>query len=34
MMVPSPLNRVTEFPNNITDIHIRNARLTVLATLN
>lgn len=34
MIVPSPLKRVIEFPNNIIDIHMRNARLTVLATLN
>jgi len=33
MIVPSPLNIVIELPNNITDIHIRNARLTVFATL-
>lgn len=34
MAVPSPLKRVIEFPNKIIDIHMRNARLTVLATLN
>lgn len=34
MIVPSPLKRVIEFPNNNIDIHMRNARLTVLATLN
>jgi len=34
MIVPSPLKTVIEFPNNIIDIHIRNARLTVLVTLN
>lgn len=34
MTVPRPLKRVIEFPNNIIDIHMRNARLTVLATLN
>lgn len=33
MIVPKPLNKVMEFPNNIIDIHMRNARLTVLATL-
>lgn len=34
MIVPRPLKRVIEFPNNITDIQMRNARFTVLATLN
>jgi len=34
MTVPSPLKRVIEFPNKIIDIHMRKARLTVLATLN
>ena len=33
MIVPSPLRNVTGLPNSITEIQIRNALLTVLATL-
>ena len=33
MMVPRPLSKVTGLPNRGTEIQIRKARLTVLATL-